>query len=543
MQLREYQKEKIYDPVVEIIDSSLSNPPFEKIFNILALATGSGKTTVIAKFCFAHALSKGCDIIYTNPNAASLDEVFDICLSDYRYSNIIMEKSFTGKGQLNLTDDHNIILCHPTVLSQNVEAFECLEDRNVVVFSDEAHKGFMCPSAVYSRQAFGYPIPSYEAQWHNCINEIPNIAWFLISATPLQTTYNHSMFRLASEFYEKDVLCERQKACKSVTYIGQDDLDGHEAAMNEKFKQDDQFLEDVTQKYDLPQTKPTRLIQEVNTYHALNSYNNYFDHSAICIATAKRAKHTGTKSWCNRFQFSRSYEVFKHINDMREKTHTLIANRLIGEAVNIPNATCIVSYQSRPTIQCGHATQGVEQLFGRMLRWPNVEGLDCWEDVFEFVENKISQGADRKEMYDWVDLVFKYEIHVRDSWINMYGVDVFLNKHTYNIDAWEEYLQRIISKVQNKPKTRKKYGMSEATPHAQSGPEAYKNYKDTHRRCELEECPCYSMVESGFYSEMEYFTDLEVHHKDGNRLNNDPSNLMTVCSMAHNKLEREKICK
>ena len=540
MKLLEYQEEKIYDPVVEIIDSSLSNPPSEKIFNMLALATGSGKTTVIAKFCFAHALSKGCDIIYTNPNAASLNEVFDICLNDYPDSNIIMEKSFTGKCQLDLTDEHNIILCHPTVLSQNVDAFEPLEDRNVVVFSDEAHKGFMCPSAEYSRQAFGYPIPSYEAQWHNCINEIPNIAWFLITATPLQTTYNHSMFRLASEFYEKDVLCERQKACKSVTYI--DSIVNHEKEMNEKFLENDERLGYLTEKNDLPRTKPTRLIQVRNTDHALGCFNKHFDQSAICIAVSKHSKrYNSLGQWFSVYKFYNSHSVFNHVNDINTSTNTIIANRLIGEAVNIPNATCMISYQERPTIQCGHATQGIEQLFGRMLRWPKVEGLDCWEDVFEFVEKKISQGADRKEMNEWVDLVFKYDIHIIGSWINRRGVSAFFKTHTYNIYAWEEYLQRVISKVQNKPKPRKKYGMSEATPHAQSGPLAYKNYKDTHRRCELSGCNCYeAMVVNGLYSEKEYFTDLEVHHIGGDRSNMDPKYLMTVCSMAHNKLTMEE---
>ena len=83
--------------------------------------------------------------------------------------------------------------------------------------------------------------------------------------------------------------------------------------------------------------------------------------------------------------------------------------------------------------------------------------------------------------------------------------------------------------------------MSEASPHAQSGPLAYKNYKDTHRRCELSGCSCYEdMVVNGFYTDAEYHSDLEVHHKDGDRSNIDPSNLMSVCSMAHNKLEREK---
>lgn len=538
MKLLDYQQDYIYQPVVKVLESNLLNPPTKKSYYTLALATGSGKTTVIAKFNFDHAMRKGCDIIYTNPNAASLDEVFEICLKNYPESNIIMDKSFTGKCHLDIIEGTNIILCHPTVLSQNPDAFNVLEDRNVVVFSDEAHKGFMCPGAEYSRQAFGYSIPLYEAQWHNCIHNIPSVAWFLISATPLQTTHNHYMFNPISEFYQKDVLCSRQKACKSVTYIN---LEDHEEAMNEKFKQEDEFNEYVTQKYDLPRTKPTRLIQEVDTYHAEESYKKYFDHSAICIAKAKCAKHTGIITWYNSHKFNNSHSVFNHVNDMNTSTHTLIANRLIGEAVNIPNATCIISYQKRPTIQYGHATQGIEQLLGRMLRWPRVEGLNCWEDVIEFAEMKISQGADRKEIYDWVDLVFKYEIHVMGSWINKRGVEEFLKKHTYNIDAWEEYLERVITKIRNKPKARKKYGMSEKTPHAQAGPQAYKNYKDTHRRCELLGCNCYeSMVVNGLYTEVEYFTDLEVHHMDGDRLNMDYSNLMSVCSMAHNKLEREK---
>ena len=419
MNMFDYQHDNIYRPVVEVLDYNLSNPPFEKIFDILALATGSGKTTVIAKFCFDYALNKGCDIIYTNPNAASLDEVLNICYSEYPDSNIIMEKSFTGKCYLNVTDGHNIILCHPTVLSQNVDAFKCLQDRFVVVFSDEAHKGFMCPGAEYSTQSFGYSIPTYEAQWHNCINEIPNIAWFLISATPLQTTNHHPMFRLASEFYEKDVLCKRQKACKSVTYI--DSIVNHEKEMNEKFLKNDERLKYLTEQNDLPKTKPTRLIQIRNTNHAINSFYKYFDNSAICIARAKRSKH---------YRFTNSHDVFNYVNDINTSTNTIIANRLIGEAVNIPNATCLTSYQDRPTIQYGYATQGVEQLLGRMLRWPSVYGLTCWEDVFEFVEKKISQGADRKEMYEWVDLVFKYEVHIVGSWINKRGIEAFLKKHT-----------------------------------------------------------------------------------------------------------------
>lgn len=532
--LRKYQTDRIYQPIVDKIEKNMwSTTGLPYVFSKLALATGAGKTSTIVNKNFEHALSIGCDICYTSPNPASIEEVVGDVEYLYPDANIIHVKGFTGAASLPFDrEKKNIILCNPTVLSQNISAFKFFEDRNLVIFSDEAHKGFMCSGAHETKEAFGYNISEYHAAWHTCLYNIPHLAWFLISATPLSTTFKGKEYETITEFFDKSILCAEQKAVKSVNFFKSWDFD--EETLYENWKKEDEWLKIATKKYNLPKTKPARLIQHHCNYQANWSFNKS-DNVAIAITDRKT-----TKSARNFLCWGNADSVFKYVSNYDNNVNMLNANKLIDDSVNIHNASVIVSYKDRNSIQYDHVTHPVEQLLGRMLRWPKVEGLNNWYDVVYYMLDKIQQGVPVDVMQKWTDLIFKYDVYLKDSYNNRNGVRAFLNRQTYNVDEWEEKMNSWIVECSKDIAQRKKYGDAEKTPHAQKGSQTYKHYKDTHRRCEMPGCNCYdSYVVNGDYEEQDYWEDLEVHHIDGDRNNNDPSNLMTVCGVAHNKLDKE----
>lgn len=575
MQLRNYQREHIYNPIVNVIEENLSysNKPH---YSVLALSTSAGKTFTVTNFCVQYCLDNGCDVILTSPNGASLEEVKDEMIVRYPDAYIIMVTNFTGNESFVApnTDKRVIILCHPTFLSQQKFVIKnWAQERKLVLFSDEAHKGFMCPKAEDTYEAFGYKISDYTAEWHQCLHVIPNVAWFLLSATPLRTTFSGNEFTHISEYFDKDVLCGEQAAVKSVTVYSQPFSSYFEAPdgyifnyikhmhkhmhdvldkLKDKWSNEDAWLDEVTQKYNLPAAKPARAVQANNQWHARNLYNSLGNNTSINTGEDKKVFGYNRNDYLRNFpHYVRSQDMINHVNDKSNSTNVMVANKLIGEAVNIPNLNSMVSFHKRNSVQDSAVTHSIEQLLGRMIRWPDVDGIKNWTDAIAYAEKRITQGVPRDIMYKWISTVFEYEVHICNSTNNLHGIVAFFKRHTYNPQEWKEYKERLIYEELAKQTTVRKHGDAPKSAHAQAGSQSYKNYKHSNRECEC--CTkrqfmgqlvptCKIPVVLGDWTEDEYFASLDVHHIEGREdtaTMNDVNKLLTVCKPVHQRLDAE----
>jgi len=583
MQLRDYQTTHIYNPIVDVIEKNFQNPNFVPQYSVLALSTSAGKTFTVTNFCVQYCLDNGCDVVLTSPNGG-LEEVKDEMVARYPDAYVLMETGFAGAEPFvaPVTDKRIIILCHPTFLSQQKFAIsKWAKKRKLVLFSDEAHKGFMCPDAEDTYEAFGYSISEYTAEWHQCLYAIPHVAWFLMSATPLRTTYTGEDFEHISEFFDKDILCAGQAAVKSVTIYGErvptynmfsslfldpeekqetdyiqhtyDSLDDHLKTLQHRWAEEDAWLEQVTAEYNFPKAKPARAVQANNQWHARSLYNILGQGTSINTGSDKKVFDFNRNDYLRNFpRYIRSQDIINYVNSFENKTNVMVANKTIGDAVNIHNLNCMVSFHKRHTVQDNNVTHSVEQVLGRMNRWPTVGNFKNWKDVIAYAEKRITQGVPREVMYKWVSTVFEYEVHMASSNNNVSGIKAFFRRHTYNPQEWADYKSRLIYECIAEQKKRVKvYNDTAKTAHAQAGSQSYKNYKHTHPECEYctkreilgQTVPtCKIPVVFGEWTEDEYFASLDVHHTEGREDSatmNDADKLITVCKPMHQRLDAE----
>jgi len=584
MQLKDYQSTYIYEPIVDKINQNLNQDNVILQYQVLALSTSAGKTFTVANFCVKYCLENGCDVILTSPNGASLEEIKDDMVTQYPDAYIQMATGFAGGEPFVApeTDQRVIILCHPTFLSQQkFEIRKWAQGRKLVLFSDEAHKGFMCSDAEDTFEAFGYKISEYTAEWHKCLHVIPSVAWFLLSATPLRTTFSGKEFAHISEYFDKDTLCEEQAAVKNVkiygnpvsilnnnfsdlfydaelsfdsSYIKHSQRSLYECLIDLKaeWAEEDKWLAEATKKYSFPQAQPARVVQAKDQWDSRDIFGNLKKDTALNIGSDKKVFGFNSNDYLRNFPSTiRSQDIINHINDKSTRTSKIVANKLVGEAVNIPNLNCLVSFHERNSVQDDQVTHSVEQLLGRLIRWPEVEGIENWPQAIAYAEKCISHGVPRDDMYKWISMVFEYDVYMVASKNNVSGIEAFFRRHTYNPEEWKEYQNRLICEEINKQKTRRKYGDSPKTPHAQAGSQSYKNYKNTVRECEY--CPkeeymgqvvpaCKIPVLVKAWSEEEYFAGLDVHHTEGREdtaTMNDFDKLRTVCKPVHQRLDDE----
>lgn len=584
MQLRDYQTDHIYNPIVDVINQNLQTSKRNPKYSVLALSTSAGKTFTVTNFCVQYCLDNGCDVILTSPNGASLEEVKDEVVERYPDAYIIMETGFTGVEPFvaPVTDKRVIILCHPTFLSQQKFAIsKWAKKRKLVLFSDEAHKGFMCSNAEDTYEAFGYSISEYTAEWNQCLHEIPNVAWFLLSATPLRTTYTGEDFEHISEFFDKDILCAGQAAVKSVTIYGErvathnmfssvfldseaeqetdyiqhtyDTLDYDLEILQHRWAEEDAWLKQVTAEYNFPKAKPARAVQANTQLHACCLYTTLGHGASINTSTYKEVFNFNRNDYLRNFPASiRSQDIINYVNSFENKTNVMVAVKTISDAVNIHNLNCMVSFHKRHTVQDSNVTHSVEQVLGRMNRWPTVGNFENWKDVISYAETRITQGVPREVMYKWVSTVFEYEVHMASSNNNVSGIKAFFKRHTYNPQEWADYKSRVIYECIAEQKKRVKvYGDAAKAAHAQAGSQSYKNYKHSHPECE--HCTkreilgqlvptCKISVVYGEWTEDEYFGSLDVHHIEGREDSatmNDAGKLITVCKPIHQRLDAE----
>lgn len=582
LEMRDYQIEHIYNPIINKVKENIRYPELNTRLNVLGLSTSAGKTFTLCNFVMKSCLSEGCDIIYTSPNATSLDEVEAEVKIAYPKTRIIKIRDFSGGAHFPLpnTDEQVIYIVHPTSVSQNkYEIGRWSENRKLVVLSDEAHKGFMCPDKDSTEEAHGYHIDQFTAEWYSCGKVIPNVGWFLVSATPLTPTENPDLYEIISYFFDRDILSSYQAANKAVHMYGDrftTPLPGFEGGLINytgaplsisalikivnSFKEDCAWVNETAKKWNLPKTKQAMIVQAESSEQAQHFFNVLPADLGISIDSMKYTKEKEEdksifvdKDGYTYAGHKSSYDVMRQVIRKNTQPTVLIANKSIGESVNIPGITSLVTFHRHSSVKNIELTHVLEQVLGRCIRWPDVEGIKNWYELIEFKLKKLEEGMPEEILNKWIDLVFNYEVHLPDTPYNVKGVEKFFSKHTRSSEEWPLYTQKVLETVRSEKQTvRKKYGETPAQKSAQKGPQSYKNYKDVHRDCEscspLDELivrylnvnyvneivpGCKIGVLRGDYTEKEYHDSMEVHHKDGDRFNNTWENYQTNCRPAH----------
>jgi len=582
-EMRDYQIEHIYNPIMNKVKENIRDLELNTRLNVLGLSTSAGKTFTLCNFVMKSCLSEGCDVIYTSPNATSLDEVEAEVKIAYPKTRIIKIRDFSGGANFPLpnTDEQIIYIVHPTGVSQNkYEIGRWSENRKLVVLSDEAHKGFMCPDKDSTEEAHGYHIDEFTAEWYSCEKVIPNVGWFLVSATPLTPTENPDLYEIISDFFDRDILSPYQAANKAVHMYGDTPLPGLEGGLINytgeslststlikivnSFKEDCAWVNETAKKWNLPKTKQAMVVQAKSSEQAQHLFNVLPADLGISIDSMKYTKEKEEdksiftdKDGYTYAGHKSSYDVMRQVIRKNTQPTVFIANRSVGESVNIPGITSLVTLHTHRSVKNIELTHVLEQALGRGIRWPDVEGIKNWYELIELKLKKLEEGMPEEILNKWIDLVFNYEVHLPYTPYNVKGVEKFFSKHTRSSEEWSSYIEKVQEQVSSKKQTaRKKYGDTPAQKSAQKGSQSYKNYKDVQRDCE--HCPsisstliqtlnanyshdkvpiCKFGVVEGTIAEEYYYASMEVHHKDGNRHNNDDENLITVCRQQHLKLD------
>lgn len=562
----EYQKQYIYDPVI----NELENQSNDKM-KMLALATSAGKTHTLSRHVIPDAMSNGLAdiVIFTTPNPASMGEVVEALKESVPTGvEVVCEPGFAGGNvPIQLALSPTVVVCHPTWISTNKDVLAKLAGaKNVVGFCDEAHIGFQASDAYEAEIAYGRSCTYYPAEWNNAVQGIAYKAWFLITATPRNTVDGSDYMEILSEFFDLNVLANRQKRVRAVVLNREDYMDAlrlptHDYenmvdhhVVNTWYTNGTDIVNYLSEKYDLPKVKRAAIFQGKNTQSCVNIW---FDvgksspMSSTAIAISERKKVYGAFSereskQCLGVSTEKSLnstDVVNGVNSSETQVDRIVANNNVKNAVNISGATVLYSEKDNRSIRDVTVTQGVSQLLGRMPRWPNVEGLQNWDDVAVFRQEKIEADVPEQDIDRWIDLVFGYTVVLPWSPVNVAGVNAFLGKHTFGFDEWDEFVQKKYQLAREGKL--KKRSLGHKTPWSQPGDLKYRLNKGEY--CEV--CPPIPEVESDLpacayvhfelkgLSREAYIEALDVHHDGGDHLNGDCE---THCANHHRAVTHEE---
>ena len=599
IEMYDYQKTKIYEPILQAVSDSLSGKLDNNLANFLQLSTSAGKTFTTCNFVIPELINMGIDVIYTVPNSAAISEVEEMinqATNKLKKPPLVFSAhSFAGGvfefPMWDYPGQKLIVVCHPTFVSLNFEVFkDFCSDRDVVAISDEAHKGFSCPELEHQQLCFGYGanwdliISEDEREnhlrWYKSFSTCGFKSWFLVSATPLAAVFiADSHYRIISKFMNREILCKQQKAVKSVTfYNGDSPLDkfeninileaeelidqsgymklseaclfqyGKKASVNEdiilKCEKTNNWLTKISEKYDLPKAKPATIIQSNNSEtEAPNIFENMSKkniRSAIAVSNIKAVDGFKIPNTLSQFGTKKptSNQILEFIGKYNNDVRYVVANKIVSEAISLRNTTVLVSNHARTTNTDNEVTAQVEQLLGRLLRFPEVKGIRDWQDVYDFSERKISEGVPVYVMDRWIEVVFMYDIHMIFSPINVSGTKKFLNTHTYDVPDFRRYLKRFqVNSTLNRAHKKRQYETSRNRSE-------YKWYRDANPSCELcprnaEGIPICEDHYLGRVSEEILKKSRHVHHVNGDHTDNREKNLVTTCDVMHLKISNE----
>lgn len=457
--LREYQEKHILDPIVNEINTHLhiqSHLRKNDYYSYISLGTGAGKTHVIVKYAIPFSIEKGCDVMYTTPNHASLQDEAKRIQDAYPDANVIVDSSIASCGYWEFSDTKpNIIVCFPTAAKYAVDR---LNDRPglkpLVVFSDEFHQGFCCGPDDDPFERYGMRLSNFTGEWNKLRKKIKNVvAWIGLTATPLNGMDKDPNFKLIGSYHDRNILGLTQKRLK-IKKIAKHKYNtwDYSKFAEDNAKERSEFIK-MCKRYKLPIYHSKTLLHSKNNDNLLNGFNAARGsmRGDAMILTCWEKKCTLPNYPRKVKGFKKMVEGVRYLNKDSD-CHTLYANQIAKNALNVHNINCFVTDAKYTSVKNDNVTHQVVQLFGRGNRWPvayNFNGklINNWHDVFAFKYAGMAKGIPEEIMDKYIDYVFTVNMYIFDAPVILTGLAEYTSTNTFGEDEWETFLTKIESDV------------------------------------------------------------------------------------------------
>ena len=585
------QKKHLIDPIVKILPDRIGSGKRAEYFDVIEAQMGSGKTHTYATYMvykiFEEAESQGIKdgvVVITAPGldvVESIREIFDDFRKKY-YGDYIRGKKIKERidpAKISLKDVNDlgfeVVIC-------TIQAFQSYtEDHDMnnlpytclATIHDEAHKGLGCPDQEryindLGRKSYLSSKTPYEAKWFQAAYKFPAMIKLMFTGTKTKSMseewngyYKMLSKDMISPTWRLPILSE-PKCYSNFELILERTLEDV-AKMNAIFKHYKKTLSEDMYKelFGTNESKFTSLIkccmdggrgmsikevQEFITQWNREHCNSSFKYQSFVVdeetGDVIRKEVTlyykdGIGEYITMIDKSKSendYEkdedAFSELRDSKSKKLHLLVVEKGAMGINVPNF-CSEAFLRNSNKSDEEVTNNEEQFFGRLARcifvWP--------EFLMRVFKNYSKQKA---------DMLLRLAIEIATVSIHHYDNEVQKN-------AVESFKPSLIAEhsaydVLMMMKNTVALGHDIITPSGKDRDGLYRKYKKD--RCERLNCSCYEdfvtnppigSFEAGLSLEerkINYVGMLEVHHKDGDRENNDPENLETNCSNSHRSL-------
>jgi hypothetical protein len=586
------QKTHLIDPPVEILPNRIGLGKLAEHFDVIKGQMGSGKTHTYDTYTiykiFEEAESQGINdgvIIITAPGhevVESNKEIFTDFHQKY-YRDYIRNKTINTlitpakKKLIEVTGyGFEVVICSIQMFQSYTEAHDMnnLPYKCLATIHDEAHKGLGCPNQEryvhdQGRMSYENSKTPYEAKWFQAAYNFPAMIKFMFTGTPTNSMevewdglYKMISKDMLSPTWRLPILSE-PKCYSGFALILERTLEDV-AKMNAIFKHYKKTLSEDMYKelFETNESKFTGLIkcsqdgsskgmdikeaQEFITEWNREHCDTSFKYKSLVIdeETGDIIEKEVTLYYkdgigdyitmIDKSKIENDYEkdgdAFSELRDSKSKKLHLLVVEKGAMGINVPNF-CSIAFLRNSTKYDPEVTNNEEQLLGRLARC-----IFIWPEFIMRIFKKYSKQE--------ADMLLRLSIKVATVSIHHYDNEVQKN-------AVESFKPSLIAEhsaydVLMTMKTTIELGHEIITASGKDRDGLYRMFKKD--RCERLNCSCYEdfvinppkgSFEEGLSLEERknnYDGMLEVHHKDGNRFNNNPENLETDCSNAHRSL-------
>ena len=549
------QTQHIIKPVEEYANKFLITPDGRQ--SMIICPPGSGKTTmIIVDLLWRIAvMAKDKDsqlFVITTPDKGVTEDIYDqlcaIFKDKYLWNTVIKDAGIRLQGVYEngtsvLGRDLEIVVCNNQLLQFGSVHHEHLKKFEITtIFSDEAHRGLGCPEGMRYTKDIGHDNPEYEAKWYWAFRDLNYLGWFGLTGTPTESQLNDTK---NYQVISKDM--ERSEWRLPFFHKTFESIDGDEDDVENVFLQlaeRNAIGKYLKNQIDLTKLSPENKLSETKLTAILRCTQSNSTRPGLKIHQCQEVWERLTKKYKNEtFLYNdveliysigelaimtsndktggSNNETVQYLNDEDNPYTAVAVIHIGGVGINITNLgiVCVLNHFKNK----GNVSISPEQLMSRLDR--------CkfqWRGPFADDVSKIKDKGQRDLMIKLAVNTSSKQVFAKSTYLVRTAYANVLPNHVM-VDEAEGYLKGVISTF------REHNGNSSI-----SGTERDLSYKNARKdRCEHPNCNCYDeLVEnSNKFSkpirEIHYQLILQVDHKDGDRENMNPDNLITLCPNRH----------
>jgi hypothetical protein len=529
---------------------------------VLQAPTGSGKSFVINNYTiFETARHFDAKVVFvTGPTQENIDEPYNEALkydkTELRSGNVKYRRNIRIYNQeelkifnsTNISLDGDLCIFYMTTqfLARHYAGNGIEKIQPNIIFNDEAHRGLGVPDTATSKQDTGSKRSAlWDPKWFNLGKKLMKNGCHIVHLTATPTNSQQMNTDIGVDEYEWLEPMPKSKlhnAFTDITYAETSDIVNtslklfkNQVEMVEKIQAD--ILDTVWKKIENQVCKmmPAMMIslgrsgssngidyyESINQILAYCTENNY----ALAVSTSNE-KYIFER---NRYiYFDRMQEIINWANNNKQIPLVLVVIESGKMGINIPRLTT-VALGKIPVQETIH--NNYSQLLARACRLPFFRNHAAARSYLKSLKVNSTEKSLIIEYY----LMMNSNYSVLPSGAPLMDlVEEFHTVNTFSRVEGYEYLIKAFDWTVPWPKYGVAFDQSEL------------NRLERKDHCEA--CPdenCFHLAMSGFsrvYREkvfgLEAFRNsfkksLNVDHKDGNRFNNHPDNLITVCPNVH----------